>query len=92
MLTARKMGHALFMDKGCSSCHKVNISGLGSFLSVVEAPLRRPSKGGQRALQGNNLQQSVCLSTDAAHIDQPPYFHSSKVIAERAVSVIDSAS
>jgi len=98
-LTAlQKEGLALFMDKGCSSCHNgVNIGGLGYFpFGVMEAPsadVRPLEDKGRFKVTNTSSDQYVFKAPMLRNIVlTPPYFHSGKVWSlKEAVSIMGSA-
>jgi cytochrome c peroxidase len=85
-LTAREeKGLALFMEKGCSSCHNgVNVGGAGYFpFGVLEAPdasIRPPGDLGRFKVTNTSSDKYVFKAPTLRNIAlTPPYFHSGKV-------------
>ncbi len=80
-----KKGLALFMDKGCSSCHNgVNVGGGGYFpFGVLEAPdaaIRPPGDLGRFKVTNTSADKYVFKAPTLRNIAlTPPYFHSGKV-------------
>lgn len=85
-LTAReKKGLALFVEKGCSSCHNgVNVGGGGYFpFGVLEAPdaaIRPAGDLGRFKVTNTSADKYVFKAPTLRNIVlTPPYFHSGKV-------------
>jgi len=88
---------ALFMDKGCSSCHGgMNMGGSGYFpFGVVERPADKITAGdkGRFTFTGSSSDQYVFKSPSLRNIALTgPYFHSGRVWKlEDAVSIMGAA-
>jgi cytochrome c peroxidase len=85
-LTVReKKGLALFMERGCSSCHNgVNVGGSGYFpFGVLEAPdaaIRPPGDLGRFKVTNTSGDKYVFKAPTLRNVAlTPPYFHSGKV-------------
>ncbi|WP_306151927.1 cytochrome-c peroxidase [Roseovarius sp. MMSF_3281] len=82
---AQKEGLALFMDKGCASCHNgVNLGGTGYFpFGLIEKPgadVLPPDDRGRFQVTETADDSYVFRAAPLRNIDQTaPYFHSGKV-------------
>ena len=98
LTTEEKQGLALFMDKGCSSCHAgINVGGQGYFpFGVVEKP------GADVLPQNDKGRFAVTNTADDSYVFRAaplrnvaltaPYFHSGKVWnLKQAVAVMGTA-
>jgi cytochrome c peroxidase len=85
MTDAQKAGLALFIDKGCSSCHSgVNIGGHGYYpFGLIEKPgseILPPGDKGRFSVTETVDDEYVFRASPLRNIDQTaPYFHSGKV-------------
>ncbi len=91
-------GLALFMDKGCVSCHAgINAGGSGYFpFGVVEAPsdeIRPPADTGRFKVTNTSSDNYVFRSPSLRNVAlTAPYFHSGKVWKlKEAVAIMGSA-
>jgi cytochrome c peroxidase len=95
---AEKRGLQLFMDKGCTACHRgVNLGGQGYFpFGVVERPaadVLPPNDKGRFAVTGTDADEYVFKAPSLRNITlTAPYFHSGAVWRlEEAVGIMGSA-